>query len=443
MSFQFNPGQAKAHSELFATEKRFCLVYGGSRSGKTAQAVSNVIDRALIAPNSRHLIARRTAGAAVRSIVKDTFPKIWKLKYPEVPVPKYNSQVGCITLPNGSEIWIGGLKDEDNIERILGNEYATIYLNEASELPFTAFETLKTRLAQVVEKINGKTLKQKFYLDLNPTTIQHWTYKLFVSKADPETGEKIADPDNYGFTQINPKDNQSNLSEGYIQDLSNLSSRARKRFFEGNYGADDENALWRRDWIKIKSPNANGEWPVEMRRIVLAIDPPASSKPGSDEAGIIAVGLGVDGRGYVLADESGRFKPEEWAHKAVALYRALDADRIVAEVNNGGEMVEAMIRAQDNTVPYKAVHASRGKVTRAEPVAALYELGKVSHCDDFSQLVDQMCAVTIDFNRADQGWSPDRVDALVWGITDIFPTLTASRNRATDSDISAPSFSVA
>lgn len=442
MAFDFNPGQKRAVSELLTTTCRFALMYGGSRSGKTALSISCIIDRALIADESRHLIVRRTAGAAVRAIVKDTFPKVWKLKFPDAPCPKYNSQLGCYVLPNGSEIWIGGLNDDNAVERILGNEYATIYINEASEVPYTSFTLLRSRLAQVCTKRNGKELAQKFYLDLNPTTVQHWTYKLFVLNVDPETGEKIANPERYGFIQINPTDNLANLTEDYLTDLKSLSSRARKRFYDGNFGADDESALWRRDWVKVVPLKANGEWPVEMKRIVVAIDPAASSKPGSDETGIVAVGLGVDDRGYILADESGRYKPEEWAKQAVALYRTLDADCIVGEVNNGGEMIESMIRAVDNLISYKAVHASRGKVTRAEPVAALYELGKISHCCDLPELVDQMCAVTIDFSRADQGWSPDRVDALVWGVTDLFPNLTATRKRANGAPMTGPSFSM-
>jgi len=442
MPFDFNPGQKRAVSELLTTTCRFCLMYGGSRSGKTALAVSCVIDRALIADGSRHLIVRRTAGAAVRAIVKDTFPKVWKLKFPDVPCPKYNSQLGCYVLPNKSEIWIGGLNDDNAVERILGNEYATIYINEASEVPYTSFTLLRSRLAQVCTKRNGKELAQKFYLDLNPTTTHHWTFKVFVQGIDPESGEKMAAAERYGFIQINPTDNLANLSEDYMLDLKSLSSRAKKRFYDGNYGADDEAALWKREWVKIASLGPSGEWPVEMKRIVVAIDPAATSKPGSDETGIVAVGLGVDNRGYVLADESGRYKPEEWAKAAVALYRVLDADCIVAEINNGGEMVESMVRAQDNLIKYKGVHASRGKVTRAEPVAALYELKKISHCEEFAELVDQMCAVTIDFSRSDQGWSPDRVDALVWAITELFPKLTATRKRGNGAPLASPSFSM-
>lgn len=428
MTFELNPGQKRAMG-LLTSGCRYIQLYGGSRSGKTALLVGCVSDRALIAPGSRHLIARRTAGAVTRSIAKDTFPKMWRLRYPDAIAPEFNGQYGYFSLPNGSEIWLGGLNDDRMIERILGNEYATIYLNEASEVPYSAFVTLQSRLAQVVEKVNGKALEQRFYQDLNPTTKQHWSHKLFIDGVDPETGLSLSDPDQYASGQINPIDNEANLSDGYLSDLKNMGARARRRFYEGEYSADDEDALWKRDWIKRSELNKDGAWPVDMHRIVVAIDPAASNKPGSDETGIVAFGLGVDRRGYVLADESGKYSPEEWAHQAVALYRALDADRVIAEANNGGDMVESVIRATDPSISFSKVHATRGKILRAEPIAALYELGKISHCGEFPELEDQMCALTIDFDRRGSGYSPDRVDALVWAATEVFPNLTARRKR--------------
>ena len=130
MTFKLNGGQKRAMLELLTTISRFCLMYGGSRSGKTFLAVACIIDRALIAPNSRHLIIRKTSGSAVRSVVHDTFPKAWKAKYPDVPCPEYNAQLGRYVFDNGSEVWIGGVNTEDAVERLLGAEYATIYVNE-------------------------------------------------------------------------------------------------------------------------------------------------------------------------------------------------------------------------------------------------------------------------------------------------------------------------
>ncbi len=156
-----------------------------------------------------------------------------------------------------------------------------------------------------------------------------------------------------------------------------------------------------------------------MERVVVAIDPAVTSEDGSDETGIVVAAKDSQGHGYVLADSSGRYTPSEWASLAVKLFRTHAADRIVAEVNNGGDMVEATIRMVDPDVPFTAVRATRGKVVRAEPVAALYEQGKVHHLGQYPQLEDQMCAFTSDFNKTAAGYSPDRVDALVWAFTDL------------------------
>jgi predicted phage terminase large subunit-like protein len=151
----------------------------------------------------------------------------------------------------------------------------------------------------------------------------------------------------------------------------------------------------------------------------VAIDPAVSNNEGSDETGIIVAGIGADKHEYVLEDLSGRYAPHEWAAKAIDAYRRHKADRIIAEVNNGGAMVEATIRALDPLVSFKAVHASRGKVVRAEPIAAMYEQRKVHHVGGFATLEDQMCGFTSDFDRSRSGYSPDRVDALVWALTEL------------------------
>jgi predicted phage terminase large subunit-like protein len=144
-----------------------------------------------------------------------------------------------------------------------------------------------------------------------------------------------------------------------------------------------------------------------------------STGEDADETGIIVAGKDADAHGYVLADRSARYAPTEWARTAIALYRQHKADRIVAEVNNGGDMVEATIRMVDPNVSYNKVHASRGKVIRAEPVAALYEQGRIHHVGAFPTLEDQQCAFTTDFDRKAAGFSPDRVDALVWAMSDL------------------------
>jgi predicted phage terminase large subunit-like protein len=155
----------------------------------------------------------------------------------------------------------------------------------------------------------------------------------------------------------------------------------------------------------------------ELTRVVVAIDPAVTSGDDADETGIIVAGKDRNGDGYVLADCSGRYAPIEWAKIAINAYRTHGADRIVAEVNQGGDLVEQTIRMVDPNAAFTAVRASRGKVTRAEPVSALYEQGRVRHLGVFPALEDQMCAFTPDVDRA--AGSPDRVDALVWAISEL------------------------
>jgi predicted phage terminase large subunit-like protein len=167
---------------------------------------------------------------------------------------------------------------------------------------------------------------------------------------------------------------------------------------------DIEGALWKRSLIDELRIEEKQLPPLEC--IVVAIYPSASSAEDANECGIICAGLGSDGHAYVLDDISGVMQPHEWAREAVSLLNMRRGDRIITEVNNGGAMVEDVVRMIDPRVPFRAVWASRGKVTRAEPVSALYEQGRVRHVGPFPRLEDQMCAFTTDFDRREMGYSP-------------------------------------
>jgi predicted phage terminase large subunit-like protein len=415
--FQLTEKQCEVR-KVFATGAKYFLVYGGSRSGKTFFIIYAIITRMLKAPGSRHVVFRQDGVDAKQSIGNETVPAVVALAYPGLEL-RWREKDGYFEAPNGSQLWLAGLKDKERLDKVLGKEYATVYLNEASQITLEAFTTVLTRLAQTVMQVDGRRLALKCYVDLNPTVSAHWSYQMFVLGIHPDGGFEIPDyAENYRYLMVNPTDNADNLPSDYIESLRNMPERQRKRYFEGLFTADDDNALWRRGYIKHDNP-------PEMKRIVVSIDPAAKSEVGSDESGIIVAGVGVDDRGYVLADETGKYRPEEWARRAVSLFDTYDADCIVAEVNQGGEMVEAMIKAaaRGRTVPYRAVTATRAKQVRAEPIAALYEQGKVRHAKPFQQLEDQMCAFTIGFDRKAQGYSPDRVDALVWAFTELFPSI--------------------
>lgn len=173
-----------------------------------------------------------------------------------------------------------------------------------------------------------------------------------------------------------------------------------------------EGALWSREMIN--AARHKGDSP-EMTRVVVAVDPAITAHEDSNETGIIAAGLGVDDNGYVLKDVSGRYSPGEWAKRAIALYHEVEADRIVAEGNQGGEMVRHTLQTEWKSVPVTIVHASRGKVARAEPVAALYEQGRVKHVGQLMDLEDQL----VNWEPLSGMPSPDRLDALVWALTDL------------------------
>lgn len=174
-------------------------------------------------------------------------------------------------------------------------------------------------------------------------------------------------------------------------------------------------ALWSREWFDMHRVEA----PPDMQRIVVAVDPSgtAGASDDGDSIGIVVAGKGVDGRAYVLADRTCKLGPDGWARRVVAAYREFGADRIVAERNYGGAMVEALLRTVDRRVSYKEVTATRGKVVRAEPIAALFEQGRVSIVGSMPELEDQACLMGPD-GYAGEG-SPDRVDALVWALTEL------------------------
>ena len=358
----FTPAQQRARLMLESDARYTCLV-GGARAGKTFLAVWSILDVASRAKGSRHALLRYRANAARASLALDTVPKVARTCFRAIGLEEHR-QDGFFSLANGSQLWIGGLDDKDRVEKILGQEYLTIYVNEASQVPYASAVVAWTRLAQVIPGF-----RQRAIVDLNPVAKTHWTNLLFGEKRDPTSRRSLPDPENYARAFLNPSDNAANLSPEYIASLSTLSERQRKRFYEGVYVDDLEGALWRLDMIE-RGRRSAADLP-DMRRVVVAIDPAVSNGEASDETGIVVAGLGMDSHGYVLADGSGRYTPTAWASKACRLYRDHEADRIVAETNQGGAMVESTVRAVDPNVPYKGVHASRGKITRAEPISAL------------------------------------------------------------------------
>lgn len=238
--------------------------------------------------------------------------------------------------------------------------------------------------------------------------------------------ELVRDPHCH-VTRGSTYDNRENLAENFFSEVIKKyeGTRLGRQELNAELLEDTPGALWTQTNLD-RNRIPIGDQPP-MRRIVVAVDPSLSNEENNDETGIIAAGIDEEGKGYVLADESGRYTPDEWGKRAVALFHRLDADRIIAEKNQGGDMVEHVIKSAMANAPVTLVSASRGKVTRAEPIAALYEQNRVSHVGAHDTLEDQMVSFTSDFDRKVQGYSPDRVDALVWALTELFPRIIKSR----------------
>jgi hypothetical protein len=404
------PKQQEANA-LLRLGRRHTLLVGGARSGKTTVLVNEIAERAVNFENSRHAILRLRFNAVRPSIALDTLPKVFRLGFPRHPITHHRTD-GYFSLENGAEIWFGGLDDQDRVDKILGKEYATIFFNECSQIPYSSALVALTRLAQVV-----KNLPQAAYYDLNPTNKGHWTNVLFGDKRDPVSRQPLDDPDNYACMFLNPSDNP-HLTQDYLKSLARLPERQRKRFFEGVYIDDLDGALFSYEMIARTRVT---EFPsARCRRVVVAVDPSGAASEDderADEIGIVVAALGDDGHAYVLADRSLRDAPAVWGRAAVKAYRDFGADRIIAEDNFGGEMVRFVIRAADANIAVHSVSASRGKVLRAEPVSALYEQGLVHHVGRFAVLEDQLCAFTTAGYRGEG--SPDHADALVFAISEL------------------------
>ena len=295
-----------------------------------------------------------------------------------------------LTWPNGSEAMLFGTFGPEDVERFRGPQHCLIWGDE-----FAAWRKL-TESWDMIQF--GLRLGPHPHMVLTTTPKRRPLLKELLAKPTTiRTHGKTSEA--YGL----PEEIRSKLLAQYG------GTTIGRQELDAEIIEDVAGALWKREMIEagriLSAP--------PLSRVVVAIDPSATSTESADEAGIIVAGINWSQHGYVLADETVRASPATWARKAIAAFHEYKADRIIAETNNGGEMVEYVIHSIDPSVPFRAVHASRGKVTRAEPIAAQYEQGRWHHVGTYPQLEDQMCS-----------WlpgekSPDRMDALVWAGTEL------------------------
>lgn len=461
-----HPNQTDALELLFG--KYATLLYGNSRGGKTFIIVYFILKICMLfdpemkgkkgyelieAP--RILIVRKIYNTLIKSVLKETFPVVASLMGLEKDKHyKINMNLSYIEFVNGAEIWLGGLDDSGSgeskgkrLDRVLGKEYFIIWPNEASDLGYDSYEILLTRLAQntgiksrmlyddnlpmflkkaigwVGNDSNGNPifdgklseLGNRIIVDENPPSKLHWTYQLFILGVNPKDKTKSI-PNHllkYGALKMSAEGNDS-LPPTYFEDiLGSLVGKNRVRFYDGDFADAVQGALFSEENI-----NANRRTTIpDIRRVVISIDPAVSTKITSDETGIIVVGEGVDNRGYVLEDASGKYSPKEWAEVAGDLFVKWDADCVVAEINQGGDLVVSNLDTYNPNIPVKTVVATKGKMLRAEPISNHYALNRVSHVGTHSALEDEMVTYTGQPGED----SPNRLDALVHGLTFIFP----------------------
>jgi predicted phage terminase large subunit-like protein len=369
------------------------LILAGRGWGKTRTGAENILTYAMQRPNSICGVVAPTSGD-LRRVCFEGPSGLLKLVPRECLIDTgkaYNRSAMELRLWNGSVIQGYAAIEPD---RLRGPQFHRIWADEMAAWRYSeSFDQMMFGLRL------GDNPKLVITTTPRPTKI--------ITDLIERKGKDV-------FVQTGSTfDNKDNLAESALQQLRDKyegTTLGRQELF-AEVLTDVEGALWHPKLIEVKRLK---QIPDKMQRIVISVDPAVTNNEGSDETGIIVSGKGFDNRYYILEDLSARMSADTWAKTVVEAFYKYEADRVIAEVNNGGDLVERLLRTVDASIPYKAVRASKGKLVRAEPISALYEQGKVSHIGYFAKLEDQMCSFTIDSRR-----SPDRLDALVWGLTEL------------------------
>jgi PBSX family phage terminase large subunit len=394
------------YKPLYLSDTRYFFLSSGRGAGKSFSVADWLIK---LTYDGEHTILylRYTMVSAIISIIPEFIHKIDAYGLQSEFVITQNE---IINKQTGANILFKGIKVSS------GNQTAALKsIANVSTVVFEELEDLQDEnvFDTIDLSVRHKTLQNRIVCILNPTFKNHWTYKRFF---------KIPNV-NYDFSGV--KDGTTYIFTSYLDNVKNLpksfleaADKARRNnvirynhLFLGEWLEDAEGILWNREIIErqriTKAP--------ELTRIIVSIDPAVSKTMQSDETGIIVLGKSANGHIYILEDLSGKYSPNEWATVAYQAFKRWDADCYVAEKNQGGDMVQTVIRQVDERGRIILVTATKGKALRAEPIYSLYEQGKVWHVGLFPQLESQMAT----FNPDSNAGSPDRVDALVHGATEL------------------------
>lgn len=384
--------------EPLLQRSRYKGAFGGRGSGKSHFFSELAVERCVLTPGTRVVCIRE-----VQKDLKDSVKMLIEDKIRKFELgSKFGTLRDSITTPGGGVIIFQGMSDHtaESIKSLEGFDIG--YVEEAQTLTARSQELLRPTLRKDGSEI---------WFGWNPRHASDPVDQLLRCPTPPSGA--IVVRANYSENPFFP--HELELERQY-DEAHNPTRYA--HIWEGEYEPQAIGAIWDRMTIHR---NRRAEAP-KLKRILVSIDPPISSQPGSDEAGIIVPALGEDNRGYVLDDCSMRGTPQQWAERAIAAYDLYEADAIVAEVNQGGEMVKHTIHSIRPQIRVIEVRATRGKHVRAEPISALYSLDRISHVGAFPKLEAQMCLMTAAGYEGEG--SPDRVDALVWGFAELFPKMT-------------------
>lgn len=401
------------------------LILAGRGFGKTRTGAQWAIDQAERRV-TRGAIVGRTA-ADVRDVMVEGDSGIMACSPPWFR-PRYEPSKRRLTWPNGSQ---ATTYSADKPDQLRGPQAHWAWADELAAWRYTdGWDQLRfgNRLPGVVPRIVVTT---------TPRPIPLVRELIANSNEAPSAGAKRP---YVALTRGSTFENQGNLAPEFLRAVADkyVGTRLGRQELYAEVIDDAPGALWKRevlDSLRVREAPS-------MTCVVVGVDPAMTSGEKSNETGIVVVGLGVDGHAYVLLDASDRYSPSEWAAKVAALYEGLGANKVVAEVNQGGDLVESNLRATGLTaMMVRKVHASHGKRTRAEPVAALYEQGRVHHVGSFPTLEDQQCTWEPDLvvedgprKKIQRSDSPDRLDALVWAITDLMVTTRGPRHALDEYD---------
>lgn len=370
------------------------IYLAGRGSGKTRAGAEWVRSQAMASPTARIALIAPTSADA-RDVMIEGESGLLNICADHFR-PNYEPSKRRLTWPNGAQATMFSSEEPD---RLRGPQHSAMWADELAAWK-NAADTWAMAMFGLRIGANPRAM-----VSTTPKPVK--VLKGLIARGLPEVA----------VTRGSTYDNRANLAPAFFSQIVRQyeGTRLGRQELNAELLEDVPGALWSRDMLERTRLPA--EHVPEYRRIVVAIDPAVSVSENSDETGIVVAGVGTDGRGYVIEDLSGKYSPTDWAKRAINAYRRHRADRIVAEANQGGAMVENTLRVIDRNVPLKLVHASKGKVTRAEPISALYEQGRVSHVGMFDQLEDQLCS----FSPGSSD-SPDRLDALVWAFTELMVT---------------------